>query len=322
VGEWGWSVAGISVSAAAGAGFELIGRKPLAVLGWGLFIFFAGILPVVGLFALIAPTMIEMFRQMAMHPATPPNPSQFNGMGGVMVLNPLIQVFAMALRAMLCGAVFRAVLTPRDSAYAYLRIGMKELWLAVLFLAEGILSVVLVIAVAIPVAIVVTLSIIFLIHWVAAVFSVLTVLAALGPVIWILLRFSLAAPMTFEDGEFRLFESWALTRGHVGALLGMSLLLLLFLFLFELVMMAVIGLGALAVFGSFHFQHAEIAAFFARAPSVWIGNAAAGFLLAGLVWSFLIAGVHAVLFAPFAAFYRMVRPAPETAAAEPAPAPA
>lgn len=307
-------MAGISVSAAAGAGFELIGRKPLAVLGWGLLIFVAGVLPVVGVFALVGPTMIALFRQMATHPNVPPDPAQFSNMGGLMLLNPLIQLLSILFRAVLCGAVFRAVLTPKDSAYAYLRIGMKEVWLAVLFLAEGILSVMLIMAVAIPVAIVVGLSIAFLNHAVAAIFTVLTVLAAIGLVIWILLRFALAAPMTFEEGEFRLFESWAVTRGHALQLLGLGLLIFLLLLLVELVLMAAFGISMLAVFGSFHFQKAQVMAFVQQPPSAWMGGAAVVFLVIGLVWSVLIAGVHAVLFAPFAAFYRMLRPAPETPA--------
>jgi hypothetical protein len=145
----GKQVAGISVSAAAGAGFELIGRKPLTVLLWGLLIFVTGVLPLVGIFALVGPTMIDLFRQMAAHPNVPPDPAMFSSMSGLMMLSPLIQLMSILFRAVLCGAVFRAVLTPADSRFAYLRIGMKEIWLAVLFLAEAILAVILCLVAAI-----------------------------------------------------------------------------------------------------------------------------------------------------------------------------
>jgi hypothetical protein len=142
----------------------------------------------------------------------------------------------------------------------------------------------------------------------------------MGLVTWVLLRFALAAPMTFEDGEFRLFESWALTRGHALQLLGMVLVIFLFLLLVELVIMVLFGISMLAVFGTMHFQPDQVMAFVQQPPSAWIGGAAALFLVLGLFWSVLIAAVHAVLFAPFAAFYRMLRPAPEAPAASPPPA--
>jgi hypothetical protein len=181
----------------------------------------------------------------------------------------------------------------------------------VLFLAEAILAVVLLIAMAIPVAIVVALAIAFLANVPAAIFSVLTVLAAVGLYAWILLRFSLAGPMTFEDGEFRLFESWALTRGHALQLLGIRLLVFLLLLLVQLACMAVFGILALALFGSLHFQPDQILEVLRQPPSAWIERAAGVVLAAGLVWSVLIAAYEGVRFAPFAAFYRMLRPQPE-----------
>jgi len=310
-------MAGVSVSAAAGAGFALIGRKPLIVLAWGMVIFLAGVLPGGGLFALVGPSMMDFFRQAAMHPQSPPDPSQLSGLGGLMLLNPLIQLIGIAFRAVLCAAVFRAVLTPGDSRFAYLRIGMQEVWLAVLFLAETILLGLLMVAIAIPTGIVVVLAFVFLAHWAAALFTVVTVGAVIGLFFWVLLRFALAGPMTFDEGEFRLFESWAVTRGHAAELLGMVLLLFVFILIIEMVLMAVMGVSVFAVFGAAAFQRDQVAAFFQQPPAQLIATFVPIALGLGLFWSYLIAAAHAVLFAPFAAFYGMVRPSPDATLAPP-----
>jgi hypothetical protein len=47
-------------------------------------------------------------------------------------------------------------------------------------------------------------------------------LIAAGLLIWLALRLSMAAPMTFADNQFRLFESWTLTKGQGWRLLGVA----------------------------------------------------------------------------------------------------
>ena len=46
-----------------------------------------------------------------------------------------------------------------------------------------------------------------------------------GVVIWVSLRLSMAAPMTFAERKLRIFESWELTKGHTLSLLGVGFLI-------------------------------------------------------------------------------------------------
>ena len=49
-------------------------------------------------------------------------------------------------------------------------------------------------------------------------------LGAIFGLVVLALRLSMAGPMTFVAGEFRLFQSWRLTRGHAGSLFLVALL--------------------------------------------------------------------------------------------------
>ena len=69
-------------------------------------------------------------------------------------------------------------------------------------------------------------------------------LIAVVVLVWLGLRLSMAAPMTFVDRQFRLFESWSLTRGSAWRLLGVAVLSLLMVFVLELVVAGVV-LGAM-----------------------------------------------------------------------------
>ena len=52
---------------------------------------------------------------------------------------PLIMVGSLVLRAVLGAAVYRAVLTPEDDAWGYLRLGMRELWVGATSIVIGII---------------------------------------------------------------------------------------------------------------------------------------------------------------------------------------
>jgi hypothetical protein len=53
--------------------------------------------------------------------------------------------------------------------------------------------------------------------------AVAATLAGAAALMWLAVRFSMAGPMMVADGQFRLFESWTLTRGHAGELFLIAL---------------------------------------------------------------------------------------------------
>jgi hypothetical protein len=130
------------------------------------------------------------------------------------------------LGAVINMAVVRAVMTPQASAFAYLRLGRAELWL---MLANFILFIVYTMAstaMAIPVALVEAVALTTA-RDIAPFISWPFQLVSWAVTIWLGLRFCMVAPMIFADGKFRLFESWSFTRGRVGRLFQVALIMLL-----------------------------------------------------------------------------------------------
>jgi hypothetical protein len=146
---------------------------------------------------------------------------------------------SLAFQSIFTCAVYRAVLRPRDARTGYLRLGMDEVRMCVL-------------------------NVILSLLWGAIIFAVLmvTILAAdtagttatsgmvllgdaatlvmVGGGITVLVRISLAGPITFAERRLRIFESWRLTRGSfwrlfwaylLTFLLGIVVLLLMLLIL-------------------------------------------------------------------------------------------
>jgi len=123
-----------------------------------------------------------------------------------------------ALGAVINMAVVRAVMEPEAGAFAYLRVGRAELWLMlanfILFILYSIVST----AMAIPVALVSVFAVTMAPREVAPFVTLPFQLVTWAVTIWLGLRFCMVAPMIFADRKFRLFESWSFTRGRVGRL--------------------------------------------------------------------------------------------------------
>jgi hypothetical protein len=115
----------------------------------------------------------------------------------------------------------------------------------------------------------------------------------------VLMTAVLRAILTPEDKNFRLFESWKATKGHVGGLFLIVLLLLVLIWLIELV----VGGTMFAI----AFSNAQgLKAFFARPPEE-ILHTAAPLLIGGVVVGSILSGAAlAVFMAPFATAYRQI----------------
>ena len=306
-------MAQIDISQVAFAGFGLVRRKPMAVVGWALFLFVVGVLPVLAFVGPMANAYSEFFRMAAANPD--PDPEKMMEMMGPMYgAQPILWLTGLITRVVLTGAIFRAILEPSASGWAYLRLGMGEVMMAVVVFVLGIL-----VGVGMGVGgvliFVLCLAIWQASHAVAVGVGILLGLALLLALIWVLLRFSLAAPMSFADKNFRLFESWRVTKGNSLRLLLVALILWAILMVAEMLLFGVFFAVAAPMVGMSHaagaLSQASIEAFFNQPVQAWLPQAMPWIAGVGLVGSFIGAAVMAVFTAPWAEAYRQLRKAPE-----------
>lgn len=302
----------ISVGSAVGAGFQLILRRPLSVLAWGLLRvgFVAAVL------ALYAPVLIGMVSDIAAKSASGAEPTQADMsqiMSHMFLLQGvgfLAQIVGLVLTSMILCAVTRAVVHPEKSAFAFLRLGAPELFLMIISFGAGIVLVFGVMILAIPF----TLLGVFLgvqHYWVAlAVVIGLAVLVLVFGLIYIFARFAFVVPMMVDDGRFHLFDAWTLTKGRVGGIVLIGLCLFLIASVLGLVIEVVfVGLGAAAL-GMAAGGLDNLQAYFTHTPPMQILAALAPSLILLSLLTIPIQGAFlAIFYAPWARAYRDVVPA-------------
>ena len=306
-------MASFSVGEAATAGFGVVGRKPLAVVGWAIAFVAVLIVPAALCFLAMGPTFAQLVQLAMSQRGGDPSPEMmqqmFKAQSGMTAFNMLYWLWSSFVRAVFCAAVFRAVLTPQQSAWAYLRVGSREMWLTLLVLVEQVLAMIAIFVVAL---VVVVIAVIVGISggesgkMAAAATGVIGFLGAAGVLLWVALRLSMAAPMTFVDNQFRLFESWTLTKGQGWSLLAVALLLIVFVIGME-ILVGVVVLGVVVAGGSsltaVHGAGA-IEAFMARPPMDILRDAWPWVAGLGVIGALFSAVVQAVFFAPWAVIHR------------------
>ncbi|NQE62548.1 hypothetical protein [Caulobacter sp. RHG1] len=309
-------MASFSVTAAATAGFGVIARKPLAVIGWGLALVVALALPALLCVAAMGPDFMLMFQAAAQ---TGDDAEYLNRLmrmqSGMMALNMLYWLWSSFVSAVLCAAVFRAVLSPEQSAWAYLRVGSREMWLTLLMLVEQVLAMIVVFVVVLLVAVLTAIAG-FGGGENGVMAAIVTgtggAIVAGAVLLWLALRLSLALPMTFVDNQFRLFESWSLTKGHALKLLGVALLIVLLVLLLEVVAGGIVVGLIVAFAGSLSgLQSAGgVDVLLSQAPMTLL-RAIWPFLAAlAVVMSVLGAVLQLLFYAPWAAAHRALTQQP------------
>jgi len=253
------------------------------------------------------PAFAEMMSQAASG-AEPSAEDMFALQARMMALNPLMTLCSLAVRTLLMCAIFRAVLTPEDSRFYYLRFGKTELLVGAVYLCLIILmAIVAVVGVLLLVAIGAVLW--FASKGLAIGIGILGALALLVAIVWAMLRLWMALPMTFTERRFRFFEAWTLTRGQSGSLFLIGLLLIAIVFLMELLIGGVIGALVLAFLMGHPLNEQSITAFFQQPVSQWSAQLAPLAMVAGVVFALVGAAFYTVVTAPWAAAYRMLVPA-------------
>jgi len=301
-------MAHIPLSDTAFEGVRLMGRRPLAVLAWAAVMFVATALPVALFFGTMAPAFVDIMR----HSVDGPQPSPVDMMNlqlRWMAVNGPLMLCSLVAKAVLMCAVFRAVLRPEQRRFGYLRLGMTEVLVGLVYLCVAIL-----IFMASCAGMVVMLG--FTIAGAfaskgAAVGIALVLAVALAVLLgWLIVRLALALPMTFDDGRFRMFEAWQLSKGHALELFFVWLLAFAVVLVIELVIGSVIGFTAIGVIAGHASAAGGASSAFHRPAAEWIGQLAPWMLLGGAVLALFGAAAMVIMYAPLAAAYRLLS-APE-----------
>ncbi|HEY1425645.1 MAG TPA: hypothetical protein VGF50_03140 [Caulobacteraceae bacterium] len=244
-------MAEISIGAAVGAGFGLIRRRPVSVLVWGAVSVGLQLVALV----LFAPFYLAVYGAVIQGAAAGGGTSPMAALQSpqVAAMSGLVQLFNLGqilVTTVVYCAVFRAVLHPERSSFAYLRLGAPEFFFLILIFAAFIGLFVGLLIVILPVSIIIGVTV-ALTHGAGAAALLLVPLAMVAMIvacIFIGLRFAFVGPMMVDDGKFHLFESWTLTRGRVLSLFLIGLALVGIFILIDLVLLAIaIGAGAAAV---------------------------------------------------------------------------
>jgi hypothetical protein len=222
------------------------------------------------------------------------------------------------LGVMTRSAAFRAELEPERSAAFYLRLGPQEGWV---FTAVFVLGFVLAIAqfvLMIPVMMVTSLGMVGSAlsagHDPAAIMSsmvgfiglrFLLQLPILAVAIWLWLRFSLGIVMSYRERQFRLFESWALTRGHTIRMFLVMLANAGVIFGLQIVLWTVAWIGALLILPGLGVW-TDPTAFFARPPSAWIQPFLPLIALLGVLGAIIVGVGNALVYGSLARMHQQL----------------
>lgn len=208
-----------SATDAAFEGFRVVRRAPMSLVYWALF--YVVVMAVA--FAMMGPSLASaMAAAERLESVGTPTLDDF-----MPIMNSFGLVFSILLpvsllsSAVMSAAIARSVLYPTQKALGYLRFGADELRVLAVSVALGIIFIVLMgliwgMTFALGAAAVNTPVL-----WLIVVVFFLVAWAAF---IWLLVRLSLAVPMTLAEKRIVLFDSFRLTKGHLWPLLGMAII--------------------------------------------------------------------------------------------------
>lgn len=312
----------IDIGDAAMAGVRTITRQPFSVIAWGLLMAI-----LVGVLFLIfggglASTVSAMI-------AAGPNgvtPAEvFSLIGGAFGFIFLLVLGVQLLDLVLRAAAIRAELEPDAHNYAYMRVGGQEGWLLAASFVFWLVLLGANIAMSIPLAIISVAATVGSIAAgaqgapdagnLAGLFGLRLIgqliIAAVS--IWLWLRLSLGVVMTFHEKQFRLFESWAMTRGHVWRMFLTMLLVVLMLIAIYIVFW-IIGLVTLGVTIAGVAGH-DPKAFFSQPPSAWLGALLPLFVVFLIGIAVTVGVGNALIWGAVARMWRQLNPDAEAAKA-------
>lgn len=243
-------MAGFSASAAIVSGFRLIGRQPGVVLAWGVAYLMVALVPLLTVFWSELPTLLGLYSrimQSLMSGAVPAaNDPELVRQQGLLIAFEFSQLGLNLLAGTLVScAIYRAVLEPERKTFAYLRVGLRELCVIASMLALGVLLIAVLIASSAAVGLIA--QAVGPGSWGGGLVIFLASCGVVALLIWIALRLSMAAPMSFAERRFRLTEAWPLTQGQGWRLFAVALGLASLILLIQMVLATLgqaMGVGA------------------------------------------------------------------------------
>jgi len=210
-----------SASDVAFVGFRLVREHPRTVAIWAAAMTVLSLSVSALTIQLAGPQLAEF---MAMSSETNPEPAAVLGiMKGLAPAMLLSIVYSLALYAVMLAAVNRMIQRPADDRSAYLRLGQDEVQQGITLILVNLLLLGLYLCAAVAYG--VLLAIGFAAGGVVA--GLLGLIGFVGLaclLIYVAVRLSLASAITFDTGRVAVRASWAMTKGHVGGLLGAYLL--------------------------------------------------------------------------------------------------
>ena len=317
-------MADIQVGEAATTGLRLIGRRPLSVLTWGVL----ASAYVTLILVLFGGGVAVAIASMAHAGASPSGEQVFGVIGSALGAVGLLVIGLIFIGAMIQGAVFRSELEPERSAFAFLRLGGQELWLIGVNFVLGFLMWIVQMVLSIPLAIIgVGMGMAggaavtsghhdpgAFVGAMAGMFGLRMIgqLLIIAVTIWLWLRFSMGAVMSFRERQFRLFESWNLTKGHAGQIFLTMLLVWLIMLLVYAVAWTIVGVTAgVTVFANRDLSTAD--ALNALTAAGWISRLTPLIGVFSVVLVALVGIGNAMTWGAVAHIYRQLRPPTEVA---------
>lgn len=234
-----------SASEAAFEGFRIIRREPKNVAAWAVVLLVFDVVAMLGMLPFLRSA--AAFQSSGAATMTPAQGLAMLGQVGQVYL--VMIPISLIMTSVLAAAVYRAVLRPQDQGFGRLKLGGDELRLFGLLLLEYVLifAALLVVGIVIGALAGVLAAATPAAMGVRAGLLVLLCVVVFCAAIWVWVRLSFAAPLTFSQGRIRLFSSWKLTRGRFWPLFGCYLLAIVFVFLIALVDLAVSGVVAIGM---------------------------------------------------------------------------
>lgn len=212
-------MAGFSATDAALEGFRITKERPRKLLAASVFVFLVSVLGV----------FIEVNMPPEAHAALAALSGQETLESGPLfealtILSPLL-LFGLLVQCMMAAAIYRVLLRGETGSIRLFRIGGDEIRLMALALIYVVLFIFLMAAAVLFAVLAATLS--SPLGQGAMVFTgTIAWVFALGVIVWVGVRMSLAPVITFERRKLAILDSWPITRGQFWRLTGAYILAL------------------------------------------------------------------------------------------------